>query len=286
MPNSLLKRTLVVSALVAVGATAAVVPAQAGGRYFEPDNIAHRGASGAAPENTIAAIELALDQDADFVEVEIQRTADGELIAMQDTSLARTTNAEEVFPDRDPWFVGEFTLAEIRQLDAGSWFGSQFAGAKVPTLDEVIDEVGYRNGLVIEIRNPAFHAGIEQDILDELLGNPLYFLRAISFDTLVVQSADAASAQTFADLMPLVEVGVATGLRPADADLVALSEWADRIDMLASQTDQAIVDRAQELGLDVVVHTVSAEDQMATFAGLGVDGIVTPFPALLDEVLD
>lgn len=286
MPNSLLKRALVVSAVVAVGATIAVAPAQATGRQFEPDNIAHRGASGVAPENTIEAIELALDQDADFVEVEVQRTADGELIAMQDTSLARTTNVEDVFPDRDPWFVGEFTLAEIRQLDAGSWFGPAFAGAKVPTLDDVIDEVGYRNGLVIEIRNPAFYAGIEQDIVEELLANPLWFLRAISLDNLVVQSADVASAQAFADLIPFVEVGVATGVRPAEADLVAYSEWADRIDMLASQTDQAIVDQAQGLGLDVVVHTVSSEAQMTSFVGLGVDGIVTPFPAVLDGVLD
>ena len=81
------------------------------------DNIAHRGSSGVAPENTIAAVERALAQGADTIENDIQRTADGELVIMHDTSLARTTDVEQVFPDRAPWSVGSFTLAEIKQLE-------------------------------------------------------------------------------------------------------------------------------------------------------------------------
>ncbi len=141
-------------------------PAQAGGSY----NIAHHGAAGEAPENTLAAIDLALDQDADFVEVEVQRTSDGKLVAFEDITLARTTNAEEVFPDRNPWFVSDFTLAELRQLDAGSWFGPEFAGQRIPTLREVIREVTYRDGLLIDITNP----GIEADILEELSAGRWY----------------------------------------------------------------------------------------------------------------
>src|SRR4029453_2445566 len=93
--------------------------------------IAHRGASAYAPEHTRAAYELAVRQKADFVEQDLAVTRDGALICLHDESLERTTDVEEVFPDRartDPgtgakrWMAGDFTLAEIKRLDAGSWF--------------------------------------------------------------------------------------------------------------------------------------------------------------------
>ena len=284
MSNSLLKRTLVVSALVAVAGATAVAPAQADGRHHfgAPDNIAHRGASGEAPENTLPAIRRALRQDADFVEVEIQRTADGELVAARD--LTATTNVAEVFPDRDP-FVENFTLAELRQLDAGSWFDAEFAGTKIPTLDQVIDIVGYQNGLVIEIANAFAHPGIEQDVYDELSDRWYYFSRAIACDNLVVQSASAPVVSAFHDLAPSVEVGVVYEARPSSTTLTSAAAFADRVDVVASRTDQALVDAAHGLDLDVVVHTVDTEAQMTAFDDLGVDGISTSFPGLLDDVL-
>lgn len=286
MPNSLLKRALVVSALVAVGATAAVAPAQAGGYDRDPDNIAHHGASGEAPENTLAAIKRAIRQEADFVEVEVQRTADGELVIFEDTTLARTTNAEEVFPDRNPWFVADFTYAELRQLDAGSWFSPEFAGQRIPTLREVVRELGHRNGLVIDITNPGIYPGIEADVLEELSSDWWYFYLAQRTGNLAVQSWDAESARTFHDLAPSIPVGVAYGYRPASEELVAVNEWADFVSVFQGVTDQALVDEAQGLGLDVNVHTVDAAAQMDAFADLGVDGIATSFPRVLGDVLD
>ncbi|TDE01814.1 glycerophosphodiester phosphodiesterase [Jiangella asiatica] len=285
MPSSLLKRALVTSAVVAVGTAVVVTPAQAGG-YHEPDNIAHHGASGAAPENTLAAVDLALDQDADVVEVEVQRTSDGELVVIQDLGLARTTNVEEVFPDRSPWLVRDFTLAEIRQLDAGSWFGPEFAGEPVPTLDEVIDEVGYHHGLVIDLANPQLYPGIEADLADQLRSNYRYLIRALAYETLAVHSVNATSAQTFHDALPYVPVGVVYNSRPSDAQLVAVSEWADSVSAQYLSTDQALIDRAHELDLGISVHTVNTADHMADYAAFDVDGIVTAFPALLDDVLD
>ena len=117
-----------------------------------PVNIAHRGASAYAPEHTLAAYALAIEMGADFVEQDLQLTRDGVLICMHDTTLNRTTNVEEVFPDRrvevelrgerrQVWRVSEFTLAEIKTLDAGAWFSDEFAGTRVPTLQEAIDLV-------------------------------------------------------------------------------------------------------------------------------------------------
>lgn len=127
--------------------------------------VAHRGASAYAPEHTRAAYELAIEQGADYIEPDLQITADGVLIALHDESLERTTNVEEVFPDRfqpvregmvivNRWFAVDFTLDEIEQLDAGSWFSPEFAGERVPTFDEVIEIALGRAGIFPETKAP------------------------------------------------------------------------------------------------------------------------------------
>src|SRR5713101_436625 len=105
--------------------------------------IAHRGASAYAPENTMPAFDLAVRQGAGCIEHDLQVTRDGVLVCLHDRTLERTTNVREVFPHRGRdvlergavvrrWLVHDFTLAEVRQLDAGSWFRPEFAGARVP----------------------------------------------------------------------------------------------------------------------------------------------------------
>ena len=91
--------------------------------------VAHRGASAYAPEHTIAAYKLAIEQGADYVEQDLQISKDGVLVCLHDLTLERTTNVEEVFPDRAAtvngrrtWNVSDFTLQELKRLDAGSWF--------------------------------------------------------------------------------------------------------------------------------------------------------------------
>ena len=101
--------------------------------------VAHRGSSFEMPENTLAAVQEGIADNADFVEIDVQRSKDGELVVIHDNTLTRTTNVEEVFPDRPSYRVGDFTLAELKQLDAGSWKGSEFAGEQIPTLQEVLD---------------------------------------------------------------------------------------------------------------------------------------------------
>ena len=105
-------------------------------------SVAHRGASAYAPEHTLAAYRLAIEQGADYVEQDLAVTKDGVLICLHDASLERTTNVEELFPDRAiehqpskarrgrAWLANDFTLAEIKTLDAGSWFDPKFAGER------------------------------------------------------------------------------------------------------------------------------------------------------------
>ena len=127
--------------------------------------VAHRGASAYAPEHTRAAYELAIEQGADYIEPDLQITADGVLIALHDQTLERTTNVAEVFPDRfkeelqgfvvlKRWYAIDFTLDEIKQLDAGSWFDPSFAGERVPTFAEVIEIARGRAGIFPETKAP------------------------------------------------------------------------------------------------------------------------------------
>jgi len=163
-------------------ASGSVLAAEAPGKALSaqiglpwPAVIAHRGASFDAPEETIPAYTVARDLGADYLEMDIQRTKDGVLIALHDDTLERTTNIAEVFPKRSKDPLNTFTLAEIKQLDAGSWFNkahpdrarASFAGLQILTLDEVIDiaEGGdNKPGLYIETKAPNQFPGIEADL--------------------------------------------------------------------------------------------------------------------------
>ena len=138
--------------------------------------IGHRGASAYAPEHTIRSYDLALDQGADAVEQDLHVTRDGMLVCLHDRTLERTTDIREVFPERGrdeliggritrQWFVHDFTLEEIKQLDAGSWFGAGFAGLRIPTFQEVVDAVGNRGSLCVELKDPEVYETLDVDIL-------------------------------------------------------------------------------------------------------------------------
>lgn len=170
-------------------------------------NIAHRGASAYAPEHTIASYTLAMEQGADFVEQDLAVTKDGVLVCIHDVTLERTTNVEEVFPDRfvevkegpqagKHWFVNDFTLAEIKRLDAGSWFGEKFAGARIPTFQEAIDLVKGKAGLYPELKDPEFYRErkVDQDQLfidivrkNGLANDPKTPLIIQSFDDVILK---------------------------------------------------------------------------------------------------
>lgn len=133
--------------------------------YTKPTLIAHRGASAYAPEHTLQAYQLALEQRADFVEPDLQITSDGVLVCLHDTTLERTTDVEEKFPARfrevkgkKVWPVVDFTLEEIKTLDAGSWKNPKFAGTRVPSFQEMIDLVRGKAGLIPEIKSPETYA--------------------------------------------------------------------------------------------------------------------------------
>jgi glycerophosphoryl diester phosphodiesterase len=178
--------------------------------------VAHRGASAYAPEHTLAAYTLAVEQGADYVEQDLAVTKDGVLVCIHDLTLERTTNVEAVFPTRfsedtsgptpvKRWLVHDFTLAEIRQLDAGSWFAKTFAGSKIPTFQEAIDQLKGKAGMYPELKDPAFYRerGVKPD---DLLAAIMKKNNLIDDPTtpFIIQSFDLETVKALATILPQV----------------------------------------------------------------------------------
>ena len=274
---------LTVSGLLVQPATAAPKP-KPGPPDTTVEVIAHRGSSGAAPENTLAAVRLALRHRADVVENDIQRTSDGELVIVHDTTLTRTTDVEEVFPDRAPWNVADFTLAEIKRLDAGSWFDPSFAGERVPTLREWVRAVGGRAGMLLEPKAPALYPGIDIDLDKELRSMPR-FRSALRRDEVVVQSFDHAWLRGYKDLAPDVPVGLLFGARPSPAQVAEAATWAEQVNPALAVAGEATITQVHQAGMEIHVWTVNTGQDMRRTARWGVDGIITNYPQVLRGIV-
>ena len=136
----------------------------ASAQYKKKTVVAHRGASAYAPEHTAAAYKLAIEMGADFVEQDLAVTRDGVLICLHDPTLERTTNVEDVFPNRTTmlngkavWLANDFTIDEIKRLDAGSWFDKKFASEKILTFDDAVAIVKGKAGMFPEIKDPEIY---------------------------------------------------------------------------------------------------------------------------------
>ncbi|MFE1792154.1 glycerophosphodiester phosphodiesterase [Streptomyces sp. NPDC059525] len=247
-----------------------------------PTVYAHRGASAYAPENTLEAIDLAMRLGFDWVENDVQRTKDGELVVIHDDTLARTTDAEQVFPDRKPWRVKDFTAAEIARLDAGSWFSPRFTGARVPTLREYMERVqDNRQRLLLEIKKPELYPGIEEQTL-KVLEETGWLDAGHVARRLVVQSFSAESVRIVHGLRPdLVTAFLGT---PTVADLPRYAEFTDRINPWHTTISADWVTAVHGLrgahGKTMEVDTWIVDDAPTArkVREMGVDGIITNAP--------
>ncbi|MEV7015505.1 glycerophosphodiester phosphodiesterase family protein [Streptomyces sp. NPDC093991] len=261
----------------------------AGGAAAAPVIVAHRGASGYAPENTLAAVDKAAALGTEWVENDVQRTKDGELVVLHDDSLVRTTDVEEVFPDRAPWKVKDFTAAEIARLDAGSWFGPEYTGARVPTLEQFVHRVDrHRQKLLLEIKNPQLYPGIERDIL-KVLADEGWLDRRHVRQRLIVQSFSADSVRTVHELAPAVKTGF-LGTPPV-ADLPAYAAFTDQINPSHGSLTADYVSAVHALkgahGKRLEAFTWTVNDAVAArrVAGFGVDGIITNNPDVVRDAV-
>jgi glycerophosphoryl diester phosphodiesterase len=278
--------------------------------------VAHRGASAYAPEHTLEAYRLAIEQGADYVEQDLQVTKDGALVCLHDLTLERTTNVEDLFPDRfrkdvsedqaassipvNHWYVADFTLAEIKKLDAGAWFNEKFRGAKVPTWQEAIDLVRGKAGLFPETKAPEVYGkrglDMEKLVMETLRKNGLDQPNADPKTPIIIQSFSPESLRKMRfDLktkLPLVLLlqGGANNQWLSIEGMKRVKEFADGIGPAKGLIDREplIVKWAHDAGLSVTPYTFRSSstgrfkdvrEEMEHFLyKLGVDSVFTDNP--------
>jgi glycerophosphoryl diester phosphodiesterase len=243
-------------------------------------NVAHRGASAYAPENTLAAVRKAIARDADLVEFDVHRTRDGALVLLHDATLERTTDVRRVFPRRAPWRVQDFTHAELMRLDAGSWLSGEYAGERIPTLDEAFDVLALSGrGALIELKSPRLQPGIVEEVVTAATRRPSGHPRALR---VTVQSFDHQA------MLRLRELGSGLGVgllgTPPPARLPELAGWADQVGSHHHRVSRPYVDRVQSLGMKCFVWTVNRAPSMRRALHLGVDGVITDRPDVMHAV--
>lgn len=244
--------------------------------------IAHRGDSAIAPENTVPAFTAAARAHADMVEFDVQRTSDHQLIVVHDGTFARTTNIAQVFPSRvhDP--VGSFTLAEVQQLDAGSWKDPQYAGTRIPTLDQVLTAVRpTHTSLLLELKNPALYPGYEQQVAAALVARDF-----TQSGRVYVHSFDASALQSFHRYAPTVPLGLLTHHLSPDG----IASWIHTLNPTASAVTDGTVDQASAARLQVLAWPANAAQattpEIERMVDDGVSGIITNDPAQLRRLVD
>lgn len=264
-------------------------------------NIAHRGARSLAPENTLAAARKGLALGADLWELDVAMTADGELFVVHDDTLERTSNAKNVFPKRKPWANHLFTLAEIRQLDFGTWFvetdpfkqiaagnvsaaeQASYRGEPAPTLREALSFTRDNNWRVnIELKDlngtPGDATVVEKTVaLVDELGMAERVLISSFNHSYIVRVKAANPAIVTAALVARGDPDPAALLRRLNAQAYNPKVGQIRPADIAGLRDQ---------GFDVYIWTVNEERTMRELIEAGVSGIFTDFPQLLKPLLD
>ncbi|MFF2654468.1 glycerophosphodiester phosphodiesterase [Streptomyces sp. NPDC058045] len=274
---------------VLVAACTLVLPASSARAVRTPVVVAHRGASAEAPENTLPALDRAHELGIDWVETDVQRTRDGRLVVIHDTDLRRTTDAEQRYPQRAPWRVGDFTAAEIAGLDAGSWKAPGFAGTRVPTLAQWLRRVAaHHQNLLLEFKAPELYPGIERQILDEL-GREGWLSPGRVAHRLVVQSFNADSMRTVHGLRP--DLRTAFLGAPSEDRLPGYAAFCDQINpsrtALSADYVRAVHGQRGPHGrrLQLFVWTVDDAAAARKATGDGVDGIISNRPDVVRGAL-
>ncbi|MEM6793751.1 MAG: glycerophosphodiester phosphodiesterase family protein [Acidobacteriota bacterium] len=249
-----------------------------------PRVIAHRGFSGVAPENTLAAVSRALDLGVDMVEIDVTSSVDGHVIVLHDETLDRTTSGSGP--------ALETPLEALRSLDAGSWFAPEFAGERIPLLAEVLDLVAGKTLLNVEIKGEAVAPGANPAAPGEGGGiarriAELVRERGLEDQTLISSFHPAALAHSRAAAPEIARAVLFSpefygGKTPTGA---ALESAAACFNVSARNLDQAMLENAASGGLPVAVYTVNDADRMRELRDLGVAAIFTDRPDRMLEVL-
>lgn len=228
---------------------------------------AHRGSSTDAPENTLAAIDSAIKNGADYAEIDVQQTKDGKLVLLHDKSFKRTTGV-----DKNVW---ELNLSDIKKLDAGYLFDGKFKGEKVPTLEEVIDYSKGKIFLNIELKINETDTTLIEDVVRLIEEKKL-------ISKCVVSSLDYKALEEVERLQPKIKTGYI--MFAAFGDLEKLN--LDFYSVEETNINEDFIINAHRIGREVHVWTINTTESMEGILEYGVDNIITDNVATLKELID
>ncbi|WP_106766140.1 glycerophosphodiester phosphodiesterase [Paenibacillus faecalis] len=235
-------------------------------------NFAHRGASGVCPENTMAAFRKALELGATGIETDVQMTKDGKLVLIHDETLQRTTGVQG--------WVKDYTLEEIRKLDAGSWFSEEFRGERIPTLEELLELTKDRGTIVnIELKIGAVqYPGLEEKVIETI--------RSFGMEKqIVISSFNHYSLVKCKSIAPEIHTGILYIEGLYKAWEYGQSVGADALHALKYAVLPEWVEEARACGIVYHPWTVNEPEEMKRLIAAKVAGIITDYPDMLNELL-
>jgi glycerophosphoryl diester phosphodiesterase len=236
--------------------------------------VGHRGFSGVAPENTVASFKKAMEIGVDMIELDVHLSKDGQVVVIHDDTLNRTTNGKgKVVSD---------TLNELKQLDAGSWFSSEFSGEKIPTLREVLELTRGRTTLNIELKKGDSGPYTIVDLADRALEE---VEKAAMLNQVLFASFDSSAIESIREKNPRIPVA-----------LIYSKSWSSPQEIIGGRPilvlscrgtvlTETNVSKARQQGIKVLVWTLNTEEHMEHFLNMGVDGIITNHPDRLIKIL-
>lgn len=238
--------------------------------------IAHRGASGYAPENTLAAFDKAVEMKCDYIELDIHLSKDRKIVVIHDNTVDRTTDSSGK--------VCDLTLAELQQLDAGSWFDKRFKGETIPTLDEVLERYRGKIGILIEVKDPSSSPGIEDELAKLLQSKNM---DKPNNDKIIVQSFDHKSIRYFKSIMPNIPVGVLLSYRITeipDKELDEFNQYADYVNPNYRIVNNILVKRIHNRNMKINPWTVNNPKTVIKLIRDKVDGIISNYPDIVPKL--
>jgi glycerophosphoryl diester phosphodiesterase len=227
---------------------------------------AHRGGAAYAPENTVAALKSAIEMKADYAEIDVQQTKDGVLVLLHDSSLKRTTGYNK--------FIWEVNYSEVATLDAGSKFGKEFTGERIPTLDEVLKVCKGKINLNIEIKNNGHNQNISANVLSLIEDNN-------SESYCVITSMDYSLLSNIKELNTDIRTGYI--LKMAYGDFENKTD-ADFLSIKHTYATKKVIAAAHNSGKEIYVWTVNSRSDIERMKLLDVDNIITDRPIRVREV--
>lgn len=250
--------------------------------------IAHRGASAFAPEHTMFAYEIAHQADVDYIEIDLQMTKDGVLVAMHDEKVDRTTDGTG--------FVKEYTLEELKQLNAGKWFNEAYPGlanrefeqVQVPTLEEIFLHFGDDVNYYIELKSPRIYEGMEEELF-ALLKKYDLIRKDQDLPKVIVESFNEDSLTKFHALestLPLIQLfSFKEKAALSHSDYKRLQTYASGIGVNIKSVDQDFIHDAQLNGLQVHLYSIKTEIDMKNAFRLDANGVFIDSPTLSELLL-